>query len=609
MFRERIYPHFYQRLWLFGSFCLVLLLFLLSRLWDIQLHKEEQFSESVARQSVRRLRLEPVRGRIFAAGGEVLVDNRPSYNLVFHQAEMRQPGRRIQTINYILAQADALARFLLRPTPLSRSRLERHLRVYPALPLLIFEDLTVVEMAKIAELSPPLPGTEIVTRIVRTYPQPGVASHLLGFTGRRAMEVSPDTEQTAFTRPELAGRDGIEKFYEKELAGCGGEKMVLVDILGYVHSTVGMPMLPVDGNDLILTIDLAAQRAAERAMAPYSGALVAINVTNGAILAMTSSPTYNLAALTRARYEQLQSDNVRKPLFNRAVSGTYLPGSIIKPLTALAALNANAIRASEEVNCTGAYDTGERPIRCWNTQGHGQVNLIYGLEQSCNCYFIHAGLAANFEALQSLFLNTGFGTPPEIDLPAAAAGFVPSRAWAKQTWRRPWMPVDTALISIGQGPIAISPLQAAVYAAALANRGTVFRPFVVQSIRNATGQMRSFTAPVASRRLPVTAKNLNLVRQGMWEVVNGDAGTAKPARTPVMPLAGKTGTAEVDVRSADREKNTWFIGFGPWDNPRVAIAILVERGESGGHTASPIAREFFEHWLGRPATSGDTTAR
>ena len=597
MLDDRSFPQFYQRLSLLGAIFLVMLLFLLNRLWDLQVRQTDDFTDTIARQCVRHIRLEPVRGRLFARDGSVLVDNRARYDLVFHPADMRQPGGYANTVRFILAEAEQLATLLNRPMPLTADRLERHLRLYPALDLLLFEDLTTTDIAIIEETMPSPPGVEIVPTIVRTYPQPGVASQLLGFSGRRIPELAATAApRIHYARPELHGRDGLVKFYEQELAGRGGEKLVRVNTAGYIHDDIGVTEPPVDGNDLLLTLDPKAQRAAQAALAGFTGAIVMLDVRTGAVLAMASSPSYDLATLTPERYRALAADTIHRPLINRAVSSTYLPGSIIKPLTALYALHQKAIRPEDIVDCTGGYTLGNKLIRCWRTGGHGPVNLIGAIAGSCNTYFITAGLATGGDAQVAFLKAAGFGESPEIDLPSVASGFLASRDWVRAKWKRAWLPVDTAYISIGQGPVSESPLQAAMTTAAIANGGTLFRPFLVASVRDPAGQIRAITPPIARRHLPVTTKNLDLVRRGMWQAVNGDGGTAKTAKTPYLTLAGKTGTAEVDA-VAGRHKNTWFIGFGPWEKPQYAIAVLIEHGDSGGHTAAPVAGRFITAWL------------
>ena len=599
-------PGFPARLGLTGLFMAGAMLFLIWRLWQLQMTQSYALSESVQRQCIRSIRLEPVRGRIFAADNVVLADSRAVFDLAFHPAEMRQPGPRLNTLNYILKEADALALRVGRPSLLTFDQLKRHISQSPARELVVFQNLTPKEMACLSEIMPPPRGIEITARILRRYPHPGLASHVLGFTGRRQPE--PDLPETAefgsapipaYTLPELIGRDGLEKIYESELAGHAGRKLVMVNNRGYIHSEVGDPVPPVNGNDLILTLDSRAQAAAELALAGRTGALVMVDVHTGGILAMASSPTYDLSDLSH--YGELAADRVNKPLLNRALSGRYQPGSILKPLIALAALQSGAVSAdSPVVDCHGAHlFSNNSAIRCWRTGGHGPVALEAALERSCNSYFIEAGLKTGFDAQLQMLRAAGLGADTGVDMPGADTGFLPSRDWAQKEWKRPWMAIDTAFLSIGQGPISLTPLQAAIFTAAIANGGSVFRPHIVQSTRDADGNLCRSAAPAAPRRLPVMQSQLELVRRGMRDVITGADGTGKAAHNEFMSLAGKTGTAEVDVRPGERIKNTWFIGYAPADQPRYALALIIERGESGGHTAAPLVRRFFTAWLGK----------
>ena len=587
-----------RRLRILGAAFTLCLGFLLWRLYQVQVSQAPRHLASIKEQSIRRIRINPVRGRIFARDGStVLADHRPRYDLVFHISEMRQPGKRQNTVDYILRQSILAADLIGRAPPVSSSRLERHLRVYPALPLVIMRDLETPELARLSELTPPIPGSQIVCRPVRSYPAPSLATHVLGFTGRRQPLDEFERRQFAYVRPQLRGRDGLELVYDEELAGQGGSKLVRVDTLGFVHEEIGMPRQPRPGHNLVLNLDARAQRAAEEVIAGRTGALVAVETKTGAILAMASSPTYDLGALDAALYRELATDEDRRPLMNRAVAGGYLPGSIVKPLIALAALETGGLDAADTVHCPGAYRLGNARIRCWQRSGHGNLNVISAIEQSCNTFFIDAGLATGLDNLRPLFADAGIGSAPDLKLPGVDDGLLPSRTWARSHWGRNWLAIDTAFLSIGQGAIGISPLQAALFTAAIANGGTVYRPHLVSRIIDTNGNILKHTAPQPASRLRVSAEHLALVRQGMYYVVNGENATAVRARNSAVSLAGKTGTAEVGSGD-DRTKNTWFICYGPVDAPRYAVAAIIENGDSGGQTTAPRVAEFFEQWLG-----------
>jgi penicillin-binding protein 2 len=476
--------------------------------------------------------------------------------------------------------------------------LERHLRVYPALPIIVFTDLSKIDLARISELFPRPPGLEIRMMIRRSYPFPGMASHTLGFVGRRQLPDKFELSKYAYARPELQGRSGLEKQYDSELVGQGGMKLVRVDTLGFVHDQIGQSLEAKAGHDLILSLDLRAQQAAENALRGVRGALVAVDVRSGAVLALASMPTYDLSALANGGYGLLAEDTENRPLVNRALAAGYLPGSIIKPLIGLAALEAGTVTATEEIDCPGYYLLGKKlRIRCAHRYGHGHpLAMIEALEQSCNTYFIDIGQRTGLDRLRPVLAAAGLGIRPAIDLPFASHGLLPTRQWARDYWHRNWIASDTAFLSIGQGAINLSPLQAAMYTAAIANGGTLYEPYLVQEVRDPQGKVRWRRAPAPVHRLPVTPEHLALVRQGMADVINGEHATAPQARNSVVSLAGKTGTAEVGARDK-RTKNTWFICYGPLESPRYAVAVLVENGVSGGKTAAPIAKQFFEDWL------------
>jgi penicillin-binding protein 2 len=521
-----------------------------------------------------------------------------------------------------MAQTQRLAALLGRPVTITVQQVERHLDVEPALPMAVFRDLDTREVAVLAELLPPVAGLEILPRAERQYPRPGLASHVLGHTGRQRPSSTAEMSQYPlfYATPELHGWAGIEREYDAELCGVAGSRLVRVSALGYVHEEIGTTLPPRNGNDVMLTVDLKAQLAAERALdAPgYAGAVVVVEIDSGAVVAMASMPGFDLSRVDSSQrdsayYAELLVDRERWPLRNRAMY-TYTPGSVLKPLIALAALDAGVIQPDTQYECTGAYALGpDSQIRCWNRAGHGPLDLVHAIECSCNPYFIAAGVATGLERVQPVLAGAGIGARPQLDLPPqrperAEEGLCPSREYLarRSGGKRKWLVADTAFLSIGQGIIGVTPVQAALYAAAIANGGLVYRPFLVRSVRRPDGREVRSAVPTVESRLPVRAENLALVRQGMAEVVNGAKGTGRTARNRAISLAGKTGTAEVGAPD-ERYHDTWFLGFGPLEGPRYAVAVVVEHGESGGRTAALLAGQFFERWLG-PGGGGTVPA-
>ncbi|MBP5300589.1 MAG: hypothetical protein J6Y80_04210 [Victivallales bacterium] len=511
---------------------------------------------------------------------------------------MRRPGKQSRTIDFILETERSLASYLGREPSLERRRVIRQLTREPVLPMTVIPDLTAVEMAALAEYLPVVRGVAIQPRNERIHPFPGMLTHVLGYTGRDqpGSEELLDDYPRAYTTPELIGRSGLEAAFDQELRGAAGMQLLEVDSVGYAHSSHGADTPPRHGNDLYLTIDLKAQRIAEELLRGYSGALVLLDSETGAVLAMASSPTYDLASLSGEAIARLSKDTEHLPLMNRATRGLYTPGSIMKPLLALCALETHPELAAEHYVCEGKYMIGNHSIRCARTWGHGELDLAGAITVSCNPFFIHLGLEVGIDDYSEFLKTAGLGEHSGIEI-GDAMGVRPDRAAAQRLWKKNWIAVDTAYAALGQGAITITPLQAAVFTAALANGGSLLRPYLVKEIRTQDGALLMSGQSVVRSRLPASQANLGVVQQAMRQAVVERGGSAHGLADACIPLAAKTGTAEVGDL-ASRHKNTWVIAFGPADQPKYALACVIERGQSGGRTAVPIAFDFFQKWLG-----------
>lgn len=659
---------------------------LVARLWYEQVQKGETHREEISRQSIRKVRLAPVRGRIFSSDNELLTDNVPVHEALFHLHEMRQPrrGRGPSTIEFVLRTLNDTARLIGRshivgieaaerfydhlrdqrkrqqeltaelaktenpgtrleleselqtvretlaaleqqltalpqaggrsldeePFDYSQRRreIERHIRVYPALAYTGFEDLEEDELAKLYTAMPGIPGLEISTDMRRIYPLQEAGAHIIGFVGRLSPEDEDEFADYSYFRPEFAGRTGLERRFDQWLDGRGGARLLRVDSLGMYHEELTEGAEPEMGADLILNIDSRAQRIGQRLMAGKKGALVLLDSTSGAVLALVSSPSYDLGRVgervqlpdgdTTTRYGMMTRDDENKPLQNRCLLGHYNCGSIMKPLIALGALDHGTITPDHIVHCPGYYQIGNTRIRCAARYGHGDIDLRKAIEVSCNTYFISIGIQTGIEQLDDMLASAGIGQPTGLELSVYGDdGLLPSRENKRKVHNQHWTTGDTALISIGQGFVGVSPLQAATYTAAIANGGILFRPRLVKAIRGSDGTIIREMRPEVRSQLEAGPEALEVVRQGMYQVVHGSDPSASTAITEVIELAGKTGTAEVGPRNA-RTKNTWFVCFGPYEAPRYAMAVMVEDGVSGGRTCAPIARVFFELFLG-----------
>jgi len=581
---------------------------LLVALFLQQVRLNQESDHRIERQSVRRIRIPAMRGKIFTRDLLVLADNRPKRDLVFYPEEMRQ-RRRNRSIAHMLEAEQKLASAIGRPSSLTREQLVRHLNRRPGLPLTVFEDLTPQEAARAAEGMRKLRGADIQLGAVRDYPQGSMASWLVGYTRSADPRAADDRGEFFYYLPDQIGRAGIEKAFDTfpggedsvvlGLRGHPGYSLAQVDYLGYIHQNLIEKIEPVHGNNVVLTIDSRAQRIGEELLRGRRGALVAVDADNGDVLAAVSLPGYDLRKfvprLSPEYYRALTSDPA-KPLQDRAFRGVYTPGSIVKPLSALAYLN-SGISPGASILCDGGVTIGNAEIRCasYRRGGHGPVDMPHGIIWSCNSYVIDMALRSGFLPLAEMLHSAGFGRKTGVELPEAE-GIFPSDDLKLRTHKSHWTRYDTALLSMGQGIIAVTPLQAALYCAALSNGGVIWRPHVVDKVVDGSGNTLFQRTPETSGHLTASADSLELIRDAMQLVVESPTGSGRRGRVDGLTVCGKTGTAEVGRRNALR-KNTWFIAHTRHQGRRYALAVIVEDGESGGSTCAPIAAEFLHRWL------------
>ncbi len=579
---------------------------LVFNLWDEQIRRGDAHQEKLSRQSGRRIREPALRGKIFSSDMKILADNIPAFDLNFYLEEMRQSTRQ-KTIDNVITIAKYMAGEIKRPVSINKEMIVRHINLRPGLPLPVFKDLSRDEMAILHEISANFKGVGIEMRSSRLYPGGTAAAHIIGFTRHEDPGKAEDRTDYSYYIPDLVGKSGAEQRYDsfdeinspgvRGMRGVPGGKLVQVDHRGYVFKTLEA-IKPIDGNNVILTIDSKAQTTAESVLRGYRGAIVLLDADSGAILAMASAPAFDLKnfspRLSVEYLRQLYSDPVN-PMLNRAADGVYTPGSIIKPLIAMAILNCG-VSTNKQVECDGATPIGNSKIRCANNAGHGPLAMTGAIEHSCNDYFIENGLIAGLDNIVDVLKSAGIGSPTEFGLPENR-GILPSAAQKEKIFQQHWNKYDTALLSIGQGIISITPLQAANYCAAIANGGSLYQPYILKEVRDQFGNIMFATQPKRVRQLNVSADHLAIVKEGMRQVVQSGTGSGKNARSNIIQLYGKTGTAEVGS-SKNRRKNTWFICFGTYLKRTYAMAILVENGESGGKTCAPLAARFFERYLG-----------
>ena len=568
------------------------------QLWNVQINNNAEYNDKITRQSVRMIRQPAVRGRIFASDGRTAIAaNRVSYRILLRLSEMRL-ARRDRTIQHIMNEAERISRCIGRSNPLTPDKISRHMNLFPGIPMELFEDLTDRELGRASELLPEVTGMEITAEPVRTYPFHSLAAHLIGYVGPGDPQRALDRTDFFYYIPDPSGRTGIEKLYDEMLRGSPGKELVLVNSRGFVHEVVGTPVAAQNGHDIVLTLDLRAQQIAESLIAGKEAAMIVMDASTGAVLAMASAPAYDLEdfipGISREKYKALL-DNPGKPFLNKAVMGAYMPGSIIKPLAALAFLE-NGLSLSDTVDCNGWTEVSGIRIRCAARYGHGPLSIEEAIQRSCNDFFIENALEIGIDKLSAMYASAGIGRKTGFEL-SERSGLLPK---GEPGWTR----TETAFVGIGQGRVEVTPLQAITYISAIANGGKLYRPYIIDRVLDGSGNVLFRTRPEVTGNLAASRNSLDIVSAGMYLAVNAPrGGSAAAAKNSKIELHGKTGTAEVGPLNA-RYKNTWFTAFGvePESQKIYSIIILVGHGRSGGGTCAPLAREFFERWLTKPQT-------
>lgn len=560
---------------------------LAAAMYYVQVAHGSRYESNLERQSVRRVREPGMRGRILDRHERVLADNRASICLAVYLEELRLAHPKGDPADQVMDLVEALRPLISSPPAVDRDKVLAHLRDLTPLPLVLWRELSDRDLARFAEQASTLPGVDTLVEPVRVYPEESLAAHVIGYVGRDNM-LNQAEQSYHFYTMEMTGRSGVEKVMDEVLRGREGGRLLRVDVGGYRHEDLGMrPAQP--GGDVLLSVDAEIQRLAEDAIRDITGAAVVVDPRNGDVLAMASSPSYDLNGfvpyLPISTWETLQADP-EHPMVNRAAGGTYTPGSVFKPVVAFAGLENGLLSPEEEYFCPGYYAIGRGRKRCWLHSGHGMLDLRGAIRNSCNVYFFHASLNMGHEYIVHMAHALGLGEPTGIALDVDAAGLVPDDAWKRRRVGDGWRSGDSLNLSIGQGWLTVTPLQMAMLTAALANEGTLYRPRLVLGTR--PGGAESFQAEpaVVANRLNWSERSRRVVREAMYEVIMTPGGTGRLARVPGVEAAGKTGTAEFGPPALN-QKRGWMIAFAPFRDPRFAVAVVVDDAEGGGRDAGP----------------------
>lgn len=563
-------------------------------LWYMQVVKGEEYMESAVRNRIRLVRIPAPRGLIRDRNGVVLADNRPSFDLLATPTEIDQRGRLLEELSRILHIPEEQLNFRL---DLFRER--------PFEPVRLAADIGIAAATVLKEKGSELAGVEVQVNPVRHYPYGPAAVHLLGYVGQISPAELARMKNLGYRAQDDIGKMGVEEAYDYYLRGQSGVEQVQVTARLFRDRVLSRTE-PVAGNDLDLTLDIRAQLILDELLAGWKGAAVLLDPGAGDILALVSHPSFDPNRLTRpVRREDAAEVFTRPdaPLLNRVLAGEYPPGSPFKLVLALAGLDSGIINQRTVYDCPGIFVLGRSHFRCWRREGHGPLNLQESIKHSCNVYYYHLGLELGIDRIEEMARQLGLGERSGIEIKGESAGLLPGRSWKREQFQRTWYPGDTVNLSIGQGYLLVTPIQMAGLGAAIAGRGTLYRPRLVSAILSPTGEVIKAEEPALRRKIELAPEAWEEVLSGMKRVVNEERGTGRQAAHPSIPIAGKTGTVQVGP-PPEYGKHAWFLALAPADRPELVLALLLEDAESGGQTAAPVAGEFFRRYYQEPGEAG-----
>jgi penicillin-binding protein 2 len=587
-----------------GLIVFVLMAVVLVRLYVLQVMDHEYFTTLSNSNRVSLKALPPTRGLIYDRNGVVMADNLPAYRLEIIREQVENLDQTLHDLRQLVEISDQeIKRF--RETSKRR-------RAFESVPLLL--NLSDEDVALLAVNIHRFPGVEINARLTRNYPLGKHAVHALGYVGRIDIRDLSTLDEANYAGTSHIGKLGLEKYYENELHGSVGYQRVEVNASGRTLRVLD-EQPPIPGKNLHLTIDSSLQQLAEYLFTGQRGAMVAIDPRNGEILALVSMPTFDpnlfVNGISTADYSKLR-DSSRRPLFNRALTGQYPPGSTTKPFFGLAGLEYNVIGARQKKYCGGYFQlpNDERKYRDWKKEGHGPMDLDSAITQSCDVYFYELAYELGIDRMSEFMKQFGFGSRTGIDSTSERPGLMPSREWKRNARGMPWFPGETLITGIGQGALLVTPLQLSSSTGALAMQGKRYRPHLVKSIEDPETQSELEIQPELTGDYHMKRKlNWEHVVHGMVNVIHGIRGTAhRISKGLQYQIAGKTGTAQVFGIAQDEEyeedkvskklrDHALFMAFAPADDPKIAVSVVVENGGHGSSVAAPIARKIMDAYL------------
>ena len=556
--------------------------------WNHQIAQSPYYTQLAERNRIRDTPLAAPRGRIYDRENRIVADSRPTFNLILIRENSLRSVE--ETIDLLSAGIDLGSEELLK-------RIEPYLDEPEYEPILLAEDLSPDEMAFVEARRYELSEISLELSPRRRYERGEVAAHLIGYVGEITQGQLDGGEFGELESGDVVGQSGLERQYDRFLQGEDGIRRLIVNNFGREMGLLG-EVRPIPGNDLVTTLDLDLQLAAEEALGERTGVAVALIPRTGEVLVLASRPAFDptlfAQGIRQNEWNALLSDP-RKPMQNRAIQNRYSPGSVFKIFMAAAGLEEEEIGFEEAVFCPGhAVFYGNR-FDCWHT-GHGGMSVHDALVHSCNVFFYNVGYRLGIDRISRYASTMGLGRKTGIDLPGEDAGLVPSQEWKMRTSDTRWFPGETISVSIGQGPISVTPLQLTWAVGGLVVGGELVQPHLVDP---------EFVQPLGIRtpdlrreQYAVSEETVDIVRRALWGAVN-QLGTGTRARVRGFEVGGKTGTAQVVAKDfvgegEGLEDHAWFVGFAPYDDPEIVVGVFVENGGGGGLAAAPVAQAVMQ---------------
>lgn len=569
-----------------------------ARMRYMQVDQADQFRLLAEENRINIRLIPPSRGLIEDRNGKLIAGNEQNYRVVITREDAGDVALVLQRLSKLIP---------LSPEDIARTVKETD-RTSPFVPIIVSDRLSWDDLSKIALNAPTLPGVSPEVGLSRQYPTQQDFAHVVGYVGpvsEKDLEGVTDPDPVLQIPKFQIGKIGVERWMEDTLRGSAGNKRIEVNSVGRVMRELerkdGIP-----GADIRLTLDVDVQNYVQARLGNESAAAVVMDVTNGDLLAIASSPGFDpnlfVRGISQKDYTAL-TENDHRPLANKAVQGAYPPGSTFKLVTALAALEAGMITLDTKVRCPGYIEFGGTKFHCWKRGGHGTVNLERSLQESCDVFYYEIAQKVGIDKIAEMGRLLGMGQRHDLPMSAISEGVMPNKAWKQESYQTDWRIGDTINASIGQGYVLTTPLQLAVMAARVAS-GRAIAPRLIHSVDGETVPI------VEAPNLGIGGSSLRAIRAGMFAVVNSERGTAKSARiaAPSMEMAGKTGTSQVRnisaseraggvVANADlpwkRRDHALFVAFAPYEAPKYAVSVVVEHGGGGSAVAAPIARDML----------------